>query len=1076
MSQRYQKLKKTQPDSSKSGVFWGKNKPKTVHQHSAIEREADTQASELLNSIDTSWSSIDATFNDLKEAAEQRFGRDLQSVTLSHSDDSQQMSESLGAHGLTQASTIHLSPRTHESSRAVATTVAHEMIHAVQQTGGAKNNMMDNATVSAAPESIALRRDLALGEQLFTVRLNRIKHLLSYGFFDWAITDADATEAFKLLQGMSSTERATALGSIRVDRLQDNLPMQSQRDQLEIMLKQTDRYRTSVQDINSMLDTNLFDWAVTDAEANAVIQKLLSLSPPDRHYAVMGIDQHVLLDNLDEQRQYLFNEMWSEAQVWWNRQRQQKDPLHPGDEIKVRVYNAVSGDFEEDSFPDHTIQVSADNTINVPLIGTLTTVGQKPDHLALNIAEAISEGYLRKAVVSVEVVRRHGENFEAQAFHFESDQPSVPLEPGDTFTLMVVTSSKFQEQTDFSKPYHIDPGGSVELPHLGRIDVAGKTRTELISHLQERFSTWYKQPPIVWAWVRSHSNTVYREPTQDEKPQVRSQFNIQKSLDEAEESHIPERTPIDIYMEFYRQKSAALESPDSDAREQRLGREALHRYLEWVSNHINNEQALINTNPYSVYGDIYTPMLIGDIKRESRRKVEEERYARESAERSAKFEAKMDIYWRWAQTRWKESSNPFKSAGQAYLLTEHPNRKIAMDKLTEAVMSWAYANRDHPDFDYLTPDAVAEMLLTENSELRAYQVISQNSPPRLEYFPELDRTRRTLGHTAFEMIIGFMPILGEMQDANDLLSGVSITGEKLSGGERALAGIALFVPFVPASALRGGDDVAGAMIDLATASGRSIDEVEDVFRVAGNLSQADAKHIDRIMEAVGNNKKLSEADLDILDDIALKLKAPLEEVAEARKAGEALRVKPLRVDPLTNKALIPGSAQHKLTRWKEYQIRNGVKISEIATTVDPRWEKLYTTILANKRAGGKFESDAIDWLASGQLPGLVKNNEMMISTASGAKGFIPDGVKGNPGTLIWGQKYHFVEVKGWKNMSKTGNLKAMIEYVQQFGGHVEVVFRSANHADGATTLTAPLQRALDDLVRNGNATIRRHPP
>jgi len=33
-------------------------------------------------------------------------------------------------------------------------------------------------------------------------------------------------------------------------------------------------------------------------------------------------------------------------------------------------------------------------------------------------------------------------------------------------------------------------------------------------------------------------------------------------------------------------------------------------------------------------------------------------------------------------------------------------------------------------------------------------------------------------------------------------------------------------------------------------------------------------------------------------------------------------------------------------------------------------------------------------------------------------------------TSVLGKPYHFVEVKDWQDMSYTGNLKAMIEYIK----------------------------------------------
>jgi hypothetical protein len=84
-------------------------------------------------------------------------------------------------------------------------------------------------------------------------------------------------------------------------------------------------------------------------------------------------------------------------------------------------------------------------------------------------------------------------------------------------------------------------------------------------------------------------------------------------------------------------------------------------------------------------------------------------------------------------------------------------------------------------------------------------------------------------------------------------------------------------------------------------------------------------------------------------------------------------------------------------------------------------------------------------------------------------------VKGNPAELVWGQPYPFVEAKARKELSLSGNLNAMIEYVQKHGGHLELWVRSAKHPDGATHLSRPLQRALNDLKRRGRASVNPHP-
>jgi len=84
-------------------------------------------------------------------------------------------------------------------------------------------------------------------------------------------------------------------------------------------------------------------------------------------------------------------------------------------------------------------------------------------------------------------------------------------------------------------------------------------------------------------------------------------------------------------------------------------------------------------------------------------------------------------------------------------------------------------------------------------------------------------------------------------------------------------------------------------------------------------------------------------------------------------------------------------------------------------------------------------------------------------------------VKGNPSELVWGKPYDFVEVKGRQEMSLTGNLKAMLDYVDQYGGHIEVWFRSAKHPAGATRLTKQLQTYLNKLANSDNLKLRAFP-
>jgi hypothetical protein len=77
---------------------------------------------------------------------------------------------------------------------------------------------------------------------------------------------------------------------------------------------------------------------------------------------------------------------------------------------------------------------------------------------------------------------------------------------------------------------------------------------------------------------------------------------------------------------------------------------------------------------------------------------------------------------------------------------------------------------------------------------------------------------------------------------------------------------------------------------------------------------------------------------------------------------------------------------------------------------------------------------------------------------------------------VWGQPYHFIEAKARKELSLGGNLEAMLDYVRDHGGFIELWVRSARHPDGPTRLTKPLQNLIRELERNDRAIIKAFPP
>lgn len=144
-----------------------------------------------------------------------------------------------------------------------------------------------------------------------------VKDKLSYGLFDWAITDAEASEAFALLDAVPDADLPgvlTKLGSTSVSRLLDNLPSE---------LKTGPKYTRIVQALGpdatlpfvlDQLQTGLFDWAVTDAEVNQVFNVYANLAPvqQDQFWTLLSSRGRLarLMSNISESHEILFVRPW----------------------------------------------------------------------------------------------------------------------------------------------------------------------------------------------------------------------------------------------------------------------------------------------------------------------------------------------------------------------------------------------------------------------------------------------------------------------------------------------------------------------------------------------------------------------------------------------------------------------------------------------------------------------------------------------------------------------------------------------------------------------------------------------
>ncbi|MCP3135931.1 hypothetical protein [Pyxidicoccus xibeiensis] len=502
------------------------------------------------------------------------------------------------------------------------------------------------------------------------------------------------------------------------------------------------------------------------------------------------------------------------------------------------------------------------------------------------------------------------------------------------------------------------------------------------------------------------------------------------------------------FMAFVREKQVALRRPQVPEAERRAGEAALLELLAWL--HGRGEEQLAREEPLEVY---------------LRFKVERVQRSREAQARDGAVDAKLEEYWRWAEARSRLlASRHFRKAGREWLVTESPLYEGAQDALTSAVLAWAYSHTQDPDFPRKSPQEVAVYLLARRSTLATALELGNASAPQLEWVPAYEEAV-PVEELLLEVAVGLLPVAGESADAVGAVAGLSVLGRELSAEDRLLCSVAVLLPVVSGSALSATLDTSRA----ALLTGRGLREVQVLQRVVQHLAPGEAERVHRLLRRAGKGEKVPPEELRWLHALTQRLQGPLAEVAEAVRAGARV---PLLGSRATAEGvrLVPGSPEHLSQAWVDYQFRHPGKYPRFVFEPDSTWQRMYRTVLENKGRGGEFEAQVL------QSRGYVKNTAMMLPPpGSRDPGFVPDSVVGNPEELVWGRPYRFIEVKARAEMAFTGNLKAMIEYVQEYGGHLEVFFRSARHQQGQTVLSKELRNQLKELVDTGNATVRLYP-
>ncbi|WP_158625847.1 hypothetical protein [Corallococcus carmarthensis] len=502
------------------------------------------------------------------------------------------------------------------------------------------------------------------------------------------------------------------------------------------------------------------------------------------------------------------------------------------------------------------------------------------------------------------------------------------------------------------------------------------------------------------------------------------------------------------YLAFIREKRAALKQPAVMEVERQTGHAALNDLLLWAS--ARTEEELAKDAPLEVY---------------LRLKAKHAQALLEDGKRLARAEAKLEEFHGWAEARRQVLADAhFRRLGSDGLLTESALYEETQLALLDAVLDWAYAHTEDPDFPRKSPSEVALYLLARESLLASAVEAGRFAPPTWE--PAREPPGIPPEELVLEIALGLLPVTGEVGDVGGAVLGQSLLGHPLSDGERLLCAVSVALPVVSGRLLSEGAQGAER---VALLTGRSLREVQVLQRVVQHLSPQEAQQLRQVLRAAGRGESVSVEDVERLRALAKRLEAPLAEAGRVLAQGKRVALVGSRATA-EGARLVPGSAEHLAQAWVDYQFRHPDKYRTFKYAVDPEWERLYQTVIKNKGAGSAFEQSV---LQSRKLP---KNSSLLMPPpGSKAEGFVPDAVTGLKGDLVWGSPYDFVEVKGRAEMALTGNVKAMLDYVQMYGGSVELWIRSAKHPEGATRLTRPLRERINNLRQSGRANVQSFP-
>lgn len=292
----------------------------------------------------------------------------------------------------------------------------------------------------------------------------------------------------------------------------------------------------------------------------------------------------------------------------------------------------------------------------------------------------------------------------------------------------------------------------------------------------------------------------------------------------------PPRSALRPYLDLERQLQA--EAVAASAAERDRVRRALSDYVAWVAGHSADIESGRGTDPGEVYARFYVQAVKADVAKASAAtaaKLEQERYQK----RIDQFGPALDAALAFLRRRILHAAEPRIAEDHhtmtGYLYYPSPAELIIRQDIATGYLDDLVARAGVTDLP--APDKIPEDFdrwLGQRPELSKALWLTSAYPTVEKYKIDVPTWQ-----IATELLVGFIPVIGQIVGGYEAIKGEDLFGRELSGTERTIIGVTVLLPSL-GKLYKGGKGLLAAD-EMVRLYGLGPKEAEYTYRIALGL-------------------------------------------------------------------------------------------------------------------------------------------------------------------------------------------------------------------------------------------------